>query len=920
VNFHHEPLSFSKIDSLGEIKFRLILQKCKFDVRTRPRLMQKTSFRLLIAFFALFASTLSYGQCDYTVSPSTHHNWIDVSAQFKTNETGLGFDSTILRYSDKMQVASEPLNSTQDLVTRSFVQFDLYVDKFHCGWSAATLKLMFTGNQLDSHNVDSGANDFIISRIVEPWGDDTLRWKAPPINAQYRMPLTTSKGSILVTGSTKGDEDFEVNIRSLLEFWRSYPDSNFGFEIKLANESGKRSLNFTSSEFGTPAAHPLIEGKFFDCKFNDAYAGEDVEICNGSSTTLSGKYGEFYSWSGGPVSNKYIASPVATPTTTTMYYLTTTAGSCITTDSVLVTVNEYPTLNVPGTQEICKGDSAKLTATGNAILYTWTPNMRIKDAFKAEATAYPLVTTEYTVTADNGTPCLSDAKVNVVVRNLTPTDAGDNTLICEGDEAQLLATGGNSYTWINNTAGLSKTTGQDPKASPTVSTTYYVEATNGFCPVVDSVTVTVIPKFQIDAGEDDSICLGDTAFFSAANGYSFYRWSPTQEMNNPFVPSPYAKELKGTTEFELYVEDKNGCSSSDKITIVLNNPPELEIGRDTFVCLGSDILVELEKLEGNSPYRYLWSDDKGDTTGVGFLNNAQSRDINISGFKDTIFLYTLKVTDKFGCTSEDDITVSMLPLLDITTYGDTTICKGASVEIGVEGGKYYEWSGPGIISIDTRKKIKVQPETVTTYTVEAGNGEACSDGVLGYVTVNVIEPPAAYIHTVESEAEVDTLLVCKGRYANLVASGADYYVWNVDSLNEQLDFRLVTPTAILTVYGISEGGLEAPDCAGPEDTILLMLDPHDSCLSKIFAPNAFTPNRDGDNDSFTVRTLLIRDYRITIFNRWGQELYTSDTPLEPWSGYYKDERVPEGTYFYIIDAFGEDEESRSTKGTVTVIY
>ena len=461
-------------------------------------------------------------------------------------------------------------------------------------------------------------------------------------------------------------------------------------------------------------------------------------------------------------------------------------------------------------------------------------------------------------------------------------------------------------------------------ATPTQTTTYYVRGDNGSCPTTDSIIVEVVPKFTVNAGVDDSVCFGKTAYLSAQRGFNYYRWSqvPANSLpNNIFIADPYVENMRSTTTFTLYVEDVNGCSAEDDVVIVVNQLPNLEIGRDTFVCLGEEVLIEVERLQGNGPYRFQWRDGKGDTTGVGFVNNSQSKDITVNGFKDTTYVYTLTVTDKFGCVSLDDIGVSMLPGLEIETYGDTVVCKGTKVEIGVDGGKFFKWTGPNIIGTDTRRSISVIPETVTTYTVEAGNGEACSDGVLGYVTVNVIEPPTAYIRSIESEREVDTLFICKGRYADLVASGATYYVWNIDSVvGDSLSYRLVTDSARISLFGILEGGPGAPDCPGPVDDILLLLDPHDSCLSKVYVPNAFSPNNDGLNDSMTVSTSLIRDYKITIFNRWGQELFTSTNPKEGWTGMFNGALVPEGVYFYVVEAFGEDEESRSARGTVTVIY
>jgi gliding motility-associated-like protein len=59
---------------------------------------------------------------------------------------------------------------------------------------------------------------------------------------------------------------------------------------------------------------------------------------------------------------------------------------------------------------------------------------------------------------------------------------------------------------------------------------------------------------------------------------------------------------------------------------------------------------------------------------------------------------------------------------------------------------------------------------------------------------------------------------------------------------------------------------------------------------------------------------------MTIFNRWGQIIYETEDPYEWWDGTYNGNLVAEGAYYYVIDAFGKDEESRSTSGTVQVIY
>lgn len=281
--------------------------------------------------------------------------------------------------------------------------------------------------------------------------------------------------------------------------------------------------------------------------------------------------------------------------------------------------------------------------------------------------------------------------------------------------------------------------------------------------------------------------------------------------------------------------------------------------------------------------------------------------------KDTIVTYLLEVEDANGCISTDDLVVTTLPGLEMVTFGDTTICNGAAVEIGARGGRFYQWFGDDILGSDIKRTALVKPDKPTSYRVEASNGEECGDAV-GFVDVNVIQLPEVYAHLASSQRENDTVFVCKGRDVLLEAEGAEQYIWSTEDTSETITYRVIVDDVYLTVYGISKG------CVGEEDSILLKIDPTDTCFSNIFIPNAFTPNSDLLNDKFEIYPFLIRDFKMTIFNRWGQVIYETEDPYDWWDGTYNGNLVAEGAYFYVIDAFGKDEESRSTSGTVQVIY
>ena len=67
-----------------------------------------------------------------------------------------------------------------------------------------------------------------------------------------------------------------------------------------------------------------------------------------------------------------------------------------------------------------------------------------------------------------------------------------------------------------------------------------------------------------------------------------------------------------------------------------------------------------------------------------------------------------------------------------------------------------------------------------------------------------------------------------------------------------------------------------------------------------YAPNAFTPNHDGLNDTWLPVALGVSDYRINVYNRWGELVWETNSQNEPWLGQVRDGAhfAPDGLYYY----------------------
>ena len=87
----------------------------------------------------------------------------------------------------------------------------------------------------------------------------------------------------------------------------------------------------------------------------------------------------------------------------------------------------------------------------------------------------------------------------------------------------------------------------------------------------------------------------------------------------------------------------------------------------------------------------------------------------------------------------------------------------------------------------------------------------------------------------------------------------------------------------------------------------------------IFVPNAFTPNNDGNNDVLRVRGRWITSLRFVIYNRYGQELFTSSNQTDGWDGTFKGKDLGPDVFGYYLSVRCLDGGNFAKRGNVTLI-
>ncbi len=91
--------------------------------------------------------------------------------------------------------------------------------------------------------------------------------------------------------------------------------------------------------------------------------------------------------------------------------------------------------------------------------------------------------------------------------------------------------------------------------------------------------------------------------------------------------------------------------------------------------------------------------------------------------------------------------------------------------------------------------------------------------------------------------------------------------------------------------------------------------------SLVQVPNVFTPNGDGRNDIFRVKSQSLKSFSGTIINRWGRVVFSWKNPDEGWNGKINGKWATPGTYFYVITATGREEQKKkyTKKGSFMLI-
>lgn len=361
----------------------------------------------------------------------------------------------------------------------------------------------------------------------------------------------------------------------------------------------------------------------------------------------------------------------------------------------------------------------------------------------------------------------------------------------------------------------------------------------------------------------------------------------------------------------------NYDNHSIKNVVISTNVPSFDAGNDVAICAGQTTQIGSPD---NTLYRYQWTP----ATGLSSTTDAQPLVTipNPSGNNiSRRYSVTTSLTDGSGCTATDSVTITVKTLsppsvsirssaLRLCTNDAPPLFTAAATAEGTS--PQYEWMVNGIASGTNSDTFSVHPfVNGDVVSCRLTNAESCASektAVSNSISVPVYPSP-----TVDAGQPVS---IDYGGFTQLqAATTGDIQSISWIPASGLSNHHITSPVASprrTTLYTVT---VQTTDGCTASDTVQVKV------ISKgVAVPSAFSPNGDGENDVF--RPVVLGSsivYSFSVYNRWGQRIYQSNTQDAGWDGTVKGKPQPAGTYTWILSCTLDTNVPVKKSGTVVLI-
>jgi gliding motility-associated-like protein len=314
------------------------------------------------------------------------------------------------------------------------------------------------------------------------------------------------------------------------------------------------------------------------------------------------------------------------------------------------------------------------------------------------------------------------------------------------------------------------------------------------------------------------------------------------------------------------------------------------------VCSGS--VHSIYSVDEHDDVTYTWSVDGGDIVSGNGTHSI------IVDWKTAPGLYKVHVIERniIGCPGTAQEAFVLVRGSDFKTSSPNKACLFDSVTIHASGGKWYQWSN-GLT--DSTITFKLVGDTTLNVII---SDTACGLNSDTFpVTIKAITKPDVAI---VSDAE----RFYKNQSLNLQYNGSknDNVNWKIgDYTSNKHNINLqLNDTGEVIVQVVATNALGCSDSAYKRFEVIGDI---------LFFPTAFSPNKDGLNDVFLPGGPDVSNYKLNIFNSWGQIVFSSNDSHNGWEGTFDGQPAMPGVYVYQCDIVSLSGKTYGFNGTVTLL-
>jgi gliding motility-associated-like protein len=705
-------------------------------------------------------------------------------------------------------------------------------------------------------------------------------------------------------------------------------------DVTFGNQSGNICVQaFNTCDTSAFTCSPIIVSALP----TQSAAGPDQRVC-ALTTTLAGSVPNFGTgvWSQltGPGTVSFAAPNSPTSVASASVYGTYTfewnimSGSCSTTDTVMVSFDQAPLPADAGVDRAVCGLSTTMAGnTANIGMGNWTANGPGTITFGtpssstsiATASAYGTYSITWTIT--NGACVTMDSLMLTFDPAPSTPLAGPDQSICglAGMMAGNVPVSGTaSWQTVAGPGTLTFAAPSSPTSNVSASNygNYWVvwNMANGACSLSDTIQLSFFQMPAVaNAGVDQHFCGFTGTLTGNTPSVGTGTWTATGPGTIIFSPQTSPTSSITVDTYGVYsvvwTIQNGACVTMDTVMVTFDEMPQ-----PANAGSNQDICGLLANLTGSSPSvgTGQWSMISG--AGNPGFGNANNQNTTFSPASYGSYVLRWTVTNG-ACVSWDDVTITFDQLPAPADAGvDDSICTPDNIMRAVAAN-----AGKGHWEVVNGTGTFADVSDANTYV----SGLTIGPNTFRWTVTNGVCPPSfddviiVYVDPASLAADFEFSPAAGVFAGDLItftdkSQGARNWNWNFGDGTEE---GTKDATHTFSHEGAFQVMLTVHNGADCVDTLSKWIKVED----KVLVPNVFSPDGDGNNDLYIIKAGSMKEYSLVIFNRFGNEVFNSTDPNEPWDGKTKMGEAPAGTYYFILKAISLSDKDFSQKGFITLI-